>query len=96
MTYGPTGPKGLLGGKKVVVVTSRGGFYSADSPSAQSDFQEPYLRRILGFMGLTDVTFIHAQNQARREQVEPSRAAALEQIRQIVSQTANAAEYLSH
>jgi len=87
MTYGATGPKGLLGGKKVVVITSRGGSYSADSPGAQFDFQESYLRRILRFMGLTDVTFIHAQNQARREQSEPSRAAALERIGQIVSQT---------
>lgn len=92
MTYGTAGPKGLLCGKKVVVIASRGGTYSADSSGAQFDFQESYLRRILGFMGLTDLTFIHAQNQ-RGEQGEPSRAAALERIGQIVSQTVNAAEH---
>jgi len=94
VAYEPTGPKGLLVGKKVVVITSRGGFYSAGSPRAHADFQEPYLRHVLGFMGLTDVTFIHAENQARRE-AETYRAAALERIAQVVSQTAGIAEHPS-
>jgi FMN-dependent NADH-azoreductase len=84
-----------LNGKKVVVITSRGGSYRADLSGGQFDLQESYLRRILGFMGLTDVTFIHAQNQARREQAGPSRAAALEQIWQIVSPTASVTEQRS-
>jgi len=65
--YGPNGPQGLLTGKKVFVITSRGGAYEKDTAREAFDFQEPYLRHILGFIGLTDVTFIHAENQAREE-----------------------------
>jgi FMN-dependent NADH-azoreductase len=59
--YTAAGPEGLLKGKKVFVVTGRGGFYSGDSPAKVFDFQEPYLRGVLGFLGLTDVTFIHVE-----------------------------------
>lgn len=58
--YSEAGPEGLLKGKKVIVLTSRGGLYS-EGPGAAADFQEPYLRHLLGFIGLTDVTFIHAE-----------------------------------
>ena len=62
--YTAQGPEGLLKGKKVVVVTSRGGFYTGDSPARGMDFQEPYLRTFFGFLGITDVTFIHVEGQA--------------------------------
>ena len=58
--YSEAGPEGLLKGKKVIVLTSRGGLYS-QGPGTAADFQEPYLRHLLGFIGLTDVTFIHAE-----------------------------------
>lgn len=58
--YSEAGPQGLLKGKKVIVLTSRGGLYS-EGPAKTADFQEPYLRHLLGFVGLTDVTFIHAE-----------------------------------
>ena len=67
VAYGPNGPQGLLARKKVVVITSRGGAYEKGTAKGAFDFQEPYLRHILGFIGLTDVTFIHAENQAREE-----------------------------
>jgi len=67
VAYGPNGPQGLLARKKVVVITSRGGAYEKGTAKEAFDFQEPYLRHILGFIGLTDVTFIHAENQAREE-----------------------------
>jgi FMN-dependent NADH-azoreductase len=92
MVYGASGTKGLLKGKKVVVLTSRGGSYSTEPSSGQFDFQESYLRRILGFIGLTDLTFIHAENQARRELSEPSRTSAFEKIGQVVSIAAHATE----
>src|SRR6266567_7393379 len=63
--YGPSGARGLLGDKKVIVVTARGGAYPKGTPGEKFDFQEPYLRHIFGFIGLTDVTFIHAENQGR-------------------------------
>jgi FMN-dependent NADH-azoreductase len=55
------GPEGLLKGKQVFVVTGRGGIYSGDAPAKVYDFQEPYLRGVLGFLGLTDVTFVHVE-----------------------------------
>jgi FMN-dependent NADH-azoreductase len=51
-------PQGLLKGKKVFVLTSRGGVYS-EGPTQAFDFQAPYLRAVLGLIGLTDVTFVH-------------------------------------
>ncbi|HYM04716.1 MAG TPA: NAD(P)H-dependent oxidoreductase, partial [Stellaceae bacterium] len=59
--YTAAGPEGLLKGKKVFVVTGRGGIYSGDVPAKIMDFQEPYLRAVLGFLGLDDVTFIHVE-----------------------------------
>ncbi len=93
VVYVASGSKGLLAEKKVVVITSRGGSYSMDASSEQFDFQESYLRRILGFIGLTDVTFIHAENQARREKAESSRNAAVERIEQI---TGNKVDQIPH
>lgn len=59
-SYTEAGPKGLLGGRRAVIVESRGGLYS-EGPAQASDFQEPYLRHLLGFMGVTDLSFIHAE-----------------------------------
>ena len=58
--YGAAGAEGLLKGRKVFVITGRGGIYSDSSPAKGMDFQEPYLRAMLGFLGL-DVTFIHVE-----------------------------------
>ena len=59
-SYSEAGPKGLLGGKRVIVIESRGGLYS-EGPAAAIDFQEPYLRHLLNFVGIQDVTFVHAE-----------------------------------
>jgi FMN-dependent NADH-azoreductase len=58
--YTANGPEGLLKGKKVYVALARGGLYR-DTPS---DSQVPYLRSVLGFLGLTDVHFIYAEGLA--------------------------------
>ena len=84
-SYGASGPKGLLSGKKVFVLTSRGGAYTPGTPLAEFDFQEPYLRRLLGFVGLTDVTFIHAENQGRPALAAAAKAAAIESIEQALA-----------
>jgi FMN-dependent NADH-azoreductase len=75
-----SGPKGLLSGKKTYVVTSRGGAYAPGTPYAAFDFQEPYLRHILAFIGLTDVTFIRAENQSRPDLAASAKAAAVQKI----------------
>jgi FMN-dependent NADH-azoreductase len=59
-SYSEAGPRGLLGGKRVIVIESRGGLYG-EGPAQAIDFEEPYLRHLLGFMGLADVAFIHAE-----------------------------------
>jgi len=51
-------------GKRVFVFSARGGAYPAGSPLHALDHQEPYLRAILGVVGLTDVEFIHAERQS--------------------------------
>ena len=58
--YTATGPEGLLTGKTVYVALARGGLYR-DTPN---DSQVPYLKSVLGFLGLTDVRFIYAEGLA--------------------------------
>ena len=55
--YTATGPEGLLKGKKVYIAFARGGRYRGTA----SDTQTPYLRNVLGFLGITDVHFIYAE-----------------------------------
>ncbi|GAC1033602.1 FMN-dependent NADH-azoreductase AzoR3 [Pseudomonas sp. No.21] len=55
--YTETGPQGLLTGKRAYVLTARGGVYAG----GPFDHQEPYLRQALGFIGIHDVSFIHAE-----------------------------------
>jgi FMN-dependent NADH-azoreductase len=89
--FAADGPKGTLTGKKVYVVTSRGGAYREGTPTERFDYQEPYLRHILAFIGLTDVTFIHAENQKPGAQAEIARDAAIAQIRAYASESHNSA-----
>ena len=58
--YGKNGPQGLLKGKKATVLVASGGVYSAGSPAAAMNFIDPYLKTVLGFIGVTHVTFITA------------------------------------
>lgn len=51
--YGPEGPKGLAGGKRVIVALSRGGLYGAGSPAATLEHAETYLKAVFGFIGIT-------------------------------------------
>jgi FMN-dependent NADH-azoreductase len=62
--YTEKGPEGLAGGKKLFVVSSRGGFYGAGTPAAFLDHQETYLRGLFGFLGITDITLIRAEGLA--------------------------------
>ena len=58
--YTASGPEGLLTGKTVYVALARGGLYR-DTPN---DSQVPYLKSVLGFLGLTDLRFIYAEGLA--------------------------------
>ncbi|EGU40119.1 FMN-dependent NADH-azoreductase [Vibrio splendidus] len=56
-TYTENGVKGLIEGKKAIVVTTRGGIHK----DAATDSMTPYLRTVLGFVGITDVEFVYAE-----------------------------------
>ncbi|AHJ95365.1 FMN-dependent NADH-azoreductase [Hymenobacter swuensis] len=58
--YTPTGPEGLITGKKVYLAVASGGIYS-EGPQQAADFAVPYLRWMLGFLGMTDVTVARAE-----------------------------------
>lgn len=61
--YTEAGPEGLLKAKRAIVVVSRGGLYS-EGPAQGLDSQEPHLRTLLGFIGITDVEFVRAERLA--------------------------------
>src|ERR1700761_1315271 len=65
------GPDGLVSllppGQKVIVVSTRGQGYSS-GPYVAMDHQETYLKTILGFIGLHDVTFVRAEGYITGEE----------------------------
>ena len=62
--YSETGVIGLGGGKKVIIASSRGGVYAPGMPQEANDFQETYLRAILGFIGIEDIEIVRAEGLA--------------------------------
>jgi FMN-dependent NADH-azoreductase len=70
--YTANGPEGLLRGKKVYVVLTRGGQYR----NTPSDTQVPYLRTVLSFLGMTDLHFIYAEGLAMGPDAEQQALAA--------------------
>lgn len=75
--YTEKGPVGLLGGKKVYVFASRGGYYAGQP----NDTQSAYLRNFLGLLGLTDIEFVYAEGLAVSD---ASKQAALANARQAI------------
>jgi FMN-dependent NADH-azoreductase len=79
--YTAHGPEGLLTGKTVYVVLTRGGVYR-DQPA---DTQVPYLRQVLGFLGMTDVRFAYAEGLAMGDAaIAASMASAREQMARLL------------
>src|ERR1700720_3206380 len=64
-SYSSAGPKGLLTGKKATLLIASGGAYGKGSAMASFDFVTPYLQKVLGFIGITDVTIIAASGTAQ-------------------------------
>jgi len=65
--YTEAGPEGLLKGKKAYVVLASAGIYS-DGPTKAIDFASPYIRHMLGFIGITDVEFVRVEGLAFGEE----------------------------
>jgi len=74
--YGENGAEGLAGGRKLIVVSARGGFYGSETGRASLDHQETYLRGFFGFLGVTDIEFVRAEGVAMGPD---ARARALEE-----------------
>ena len=68
-SYTPQGPVGLAGGKTVIVVSARGGFY-ANTPLVEMDFQERYLRNFFAFLGISHVEFIRAEGTSKGDEIK--------------------------
>jgi FMN-dependent NADH-azoreductase len=80
--YTDKGVEGLAAGRKMVIVSSRGGDYGPQSPAHAMDFVEPYLRAVFGFVGIKDITLIAAQpmdaggEKLRNRALDSAKAAA--------------------
>ena len=84
--YTETGPVGLAGGRRLIVVYASGGFHADD------DFVEPYLRQVFGFLGITDVTVIRVEGTALPDVRAKAIAAALGQVPALVAETVRLSE----
>jgi len=62
-SYSEKGPAALVNGKKVYLLIASGGVFS-EGPYREYDFVEPYLKWILGFIGMTDITTIRVEGLA--------------------------------
>jgi len=86
--YSDTGPVGLLENKPVIVFATRGGLYA----NTENDHQAPFLKQFLGFIGLTDVTFVYAE---QLNMGDDNKATALAQARstaaELIAKVAKAA-----
>jgi FMN-dependent NADH-azoreductase len=78
------GFKGLVIGKKMLVIAARGSDFRPGSALAPQDFQEPYLRTVFNFIGITDIQFINA-NGLNTDIREQSLAEARTAIRDLAS-----------
>lgn len=84
--YTENGAVGLLTGKKAYVFAARGGVYG------QNDWQTPFVRQFLGFLGISDVEFVYAEGLALGEQSRNnSIAAAQAGVRRLAAQARLAA-----
>ena len=87
-SFGANGPQGLLKDKHAILVLASGGVYSKGQMKA-FDFIEPYLRAVLGFIGITDVDVVRVEGVAISAiGPEKALATATAQSKQLVAQLA--------
>ncbi|WP_210397408.1 FMN-dependent NADH-azoreductase [Motiliproteus sediminis] len=78
--YGANGPEGLATGKKAYVLTASGGDYRPGSAAESYNHLDPYLRTVLGFIGITDVTFVNAVSVASGDEGRLNAEAQIEAL----------------
>ncbi|MBB4286107.1 FMN-dependent NADH-azoreductase [Roseospira goensis] len=76
--YTADGPEGLLTGTRAILAMASGG----TAAGSAIDFATPYLRHILGFLGITDVTVVAADRHltAEDDRIAAARAAVSETV----------------
>jgi FMN-dependent NADH-azoreductase len=88
-SYGANGPEGLLKGKKATILAASGGAYEVGTPAGSFNFADHYLKTVLGFLGVTDVTVVTAGGAAQVMMGAVDRATFLkphlEQIRSVAA-----------
>ncbi|WKV49992.1 FMN-dependent NADH-azoreductase [Dickeya fangzhongdai] len=67
--YTEKGPVGLSGGRTIIMVSARGGFYT-EQPFAGMDFQERYLQAFFRFLGINDIYFIRAEGASKGDEIK--------------------------
>jgi FMN-dependent NADH-azoreductase len=86
--YTDKGAEGLLSGKKVYIVSAKGGIY-AEGPNKANNFLDPHLKALFAFIGLTDVETISIEGVAYGpEMAEKALAQALDQAEQLAGRIA--------
>jgi FMN-dependent NADH-azoreductase len=83
-----SGYKGLVVGKRVTIIASSGGVYRTGSPAALFNLQEPWIRSILGFIGITNIEFVVADGLSEVELGKRNREEYLKPIRKQVLEKA--------
>ncbi len=71
---------GLLTGKKATIIQASMGIYLPGTPAESYDAETPYLRQILGFIGVTDVTIVQAGGTYKVDRGMESREAFLQEF----------------
>lgn len=79
-TYDESGVEGLLKGKKATVLIASGAVYEPGTPMGAMNFVEPYLKAVLGFLGITDVKFVTADGASQIMRGTVDRATFLEPV----------------
>ena len=84
--YSENGPEGLVKGKRIIIVSTRGGIYSEGSPAEGLDYQETYIKSFFNFIGVTDITFVRAEGVAYGPE---ARQAALDNATSLIEKLAS-------
>ena len=79
-SVGPDGLKGLAAGKKVTVIIASGSEYTTGSPMESYNLEGPYFNVVLGFIGVTDITIVHAGGTNKVAQGEVAAPVFLEKF----------------
>ena len=89
--YTEAGAKGLAGGKRVIIASSRGGLYAPGAPQEANDFHETYLRAVFRFIGIETLEIVRAEGLAYGPaQREAALGSALASIPSVVASFAPA------